>query len=700
MPDMMQASMPAPMPMADVQYIGPAPDKSYGVAKTKLIDMSKKDNLADGMSKEELRSIGMQVVNDYQLDEESRKEWLARNQEAIKLANQVREDKTFPWPGAANIKLPLIADAAIKFAARAYSEIIRDDKVVKGEVIGPDPDGQKEKRAQRVGTYMSWQLLKNMKEWESDTDKLLHVLPVVGHLFRKTHYSPALKRNKSEMVMPDKLCINNSASSIEDARRKTHILENTHMNTVVSNQRAGVWLDVKFDQITPEQTPNEPEREKYYTFLEQHTYLDLDDDGYEEPYIITVEKNSSTVVRILANYEEDTILENKKGQIQNIEPCQYFASYPFIPSLDGSFYAVGFGILLCPLNETANTLFNQLLDAGTMSILGGGFLSKEIKVKSGNYRFAPNEWKKTDATAMQLKDGVVPLPTRTPDATLFQLLGMVIEMAKDLASVKDVLAGDVPGMNTPATTVVALIEQGMKTFNAIYKRIYRSLGSEFGILFKLNYRYMDEEEYYKVLDEDAKVYREDFNGKDCDILPVADPNLSSDMQRMARVQAMNTYLGQPGVNPKPIQRYGLEALRLPDALIDEILPEQDPMGNPEAQKLLHDAEMKMADVQNKERELDLKEREFDLKVKMAEYDAALKMAQAEKALADAEAVSLNARTGALAEVADSMHRQIEGEMQHEREMKQMDQDAQAQTVAQDQQQQQIDQQAQQPEASP
>jgi chaperonin GroES len=630
------------MPMGQVmpmqQYAAPEP--SYGAAKAKLLKMAEETNLAEGMSEDELRKIGNQVVDNYEVDEESRKEWLERNKESIKLANQVREEKTWPWPGAANVKLPLIADASIKFASRAYSEIIRGDKVVKAEVEGPDPDGSKGQKAERVSGFMSWQLLKRMKEWEGDTDKLLHVQPVVGHLFRKVFYDPALKRNRSELRMPDKVCINNTASSVESARRITDILENTHKNTVISNQRAGVWLDIDLDQISPEQVEKEPTTERFYTFLEQHTYLDLDDDGYEEPYIITVEKNSRKVVRILANYEADTITENKKGEIQHIEPCAYFASYPFIPSMDGGFYAIGFGTLLGPLNETANTIFNQLLDAGTMSNLGGGFLSKEIKVKAGNYRFSPGEWKKTEATGEGLAKGIHALPIRDPSTVLFTLLGMVVEMAKDLASVKDVLGGEAPGMNTPATTIVALIEQGMKTFNAIYKRLYRSLGQEFKILYKLNYRYMDDEEYYKVLDQDAKAFREDFDGSDCDIYPIADPNLSSDMQRMARVQAMREMIGLPGVNSRAILMYALDALHVEEALIAEILPEQDPNGNPEAQKLLHDAEMKMAETQLKERELDIREQEFNLKAQETEAKVVNLLSQAIKNFADAEATEV------------------------------------------------------------
>jgi len=382
---------------------------------------------------------------------------MKRNEEALNLANQVREEKTFPWPGAANVKLPLIADAAIKFASRAYPEIIKDGNVVKGKVIGPDPQGQKAERAGRIGKFMSWQLTEQMPEWDEDTDKLLHILAVSGNVFRKFYYNPSLKRNCSQLIMADKLCVNYTASSIESARRITHILDSTPKNTVLSNQRSGIWLDVKLSQDDVE---NEPDTDPMYNLIEQHRWLDLDDDGYQEPYIVTVHKDTSKVLRIYARFEENDIKESPKGEIASIEPCQYFSAYRFIPSFDNGFYWVGFGSLMAPLNEVANGLFNQLMDAGAVNNLQSGFLSKEIKVNGGNYRFTTGEWKKTEATAEQLQRGVAPLPTKEPSATLFNLLGLVMELTRDLAAIQDVLAGDSPGANTSPTTVMALTPSG------------------------------------------------------------------------------------------------------------------------------------------------------------------------------------------------------------------------------------------------
>lgn len=655
--DPMMAPSPDQMAMTGV---GPPakPVKKYGEKKQRLIDLADMDNIAKILSDEQLKEIGQRVVDEFKEDEGSRGDWLKRNEDALKLANQVREEKSFPWPKASNVKLPLIADAAIKFAARAYAEIIRDGSVVKGKVVGPDPQQQKAQRATRVGNYMSWQLTEQMPEWEEDTDKLLHILAVSGNVFRKIYYDPALKRNCSQLVLADKLCVNYTAASLEAARRVTHILDNVSQNTVVSNQRSGIWLDVSLQQDDVE---NEPDTDPMYCFLEQHRWIDLDDDGYAEPYVVTVHKDTQKVLRIYGRFEEDDIKENAKNEIVSIEACQYFAAYRFIPSFDGGFYWVGFGTLMAPLNEVANSLFNQLLDAGTMNNLQSGFLSKEIKVKGGIYSFTPGEWKKVDASSESTSKGIVPLPTKEPSVALFNLLSLAMDLTKNLAAIQDVLAGDTPGANASPTTVMALIEQGMKVYNAIYKRIYRALKAEFTILFKLNHKYLDEEEYYRVQETESMAFRQDFESEQVDVIPVADPYMSSDVQRLQRFEAMRTYVGLPGVDPMPILKYGLEAMRVPEEMIQQILPPPDPNAPPppEVLEMEQEAQFKMADVQNKERELTVREREVALKEAAAPHDMALTDAQTAKTLAEAEAIDKQIALAATKTLLDSEHRSID-----------------------------------------
>jgi chaperonin GroES len=611
-------------------------------------------NIAESLNDDDLILIGRRCCQGYQVDEESRKPWLEQTKGAIELASQVKQEKTFPWRGAANIKLPIITDAAIKFAARAYSEIIRDNQVVKAKVLGDDPQETKAKRAERVSDYMSWQLMEKETEWEADTDKLLHILPIVGHLFRKRYYCTAEKRTKSELCLPDSVCVNSGVSSLGSARRVTHIIKNITQNEVVGNQRAGVWRKVELrDKEGPDKKTDYLKDDDYYCLYEQFCWLDLDEDGFEEPYIVTVEKESTKVLRIVAGYDKDDVEVNDSGEVMAIKPKSIFTDYIFIPSLDGGYYGIGFGQMLEPLTRTANTLVNQLADSGSLNNIQGGYLSKEVKIRSGNQRFELGEWKRTDATAEQLRGGVFPLPTKEPSPTLFNLLGLIMDLTKDLASVKDVLSGDAPGANVPATTVMALIEQGMKTFNAIYKRIYRSLKNEYRQLYNLNYEYLDEQEYYKVVEEKREILRDDFKSDDIDILPVADPNMSTDIQRLARAEALKGAIGMPGVDSKPIAKQWLEAMRTPDHLIDEILPEQDPNGvPPELQKMMQDVEMKMADVANKEQEIDIQKQLLSLKERELEYKSFEIVTKAIKNLADAEAQEAGSQMAVYKQISD------------------------------------------------
>lgn len=637
------------------QYI--EPEKPRPLAK--FIDS---DNIAGDLDEEKLDIIGRRCYDGYLVDEKSREPWLKQVNESLKLAKQVVEDKTFPWRGAANIKLPIITDAAIKFAARSYSEIIRDNQVVKGRVVGADPNEQKQQRADRVGDFMSWQLMEQEKEWEPDTDKLLHVLPIVGHMFRKRYYCAPEKRTKSEICLPDKVCINQQASSLESARRVTHIIPDVSMNDVVSNQRGGVWRDVELrpEGENPTVQKDALDEPDYFCFLEQQCWLDLDEDGYEEPYRVTLEKESQKVVRIVAAYNDESIHTNDREEIVRIIPVQCFTDYIFIPALDGTYYGVGFGTLLEPLNKVANSLVNQLADAGSLNNIQGGYLSKEIKVRSGRARFELGEWKRTEATAEQLSRGVYPLPTKEPSPTLFSLLGLIMDLTKDLASVKDVLGGDAPGMNVPATTVMALIEQGMKTFNAIYKRIYRSLKKEFKQLYDLNYEYLDQEEYFNILDRQEAVYQQDFEPGSMDIIPIADPNMSTDMQRLARAEALKGAIGMPGVDPRPIIKQWLEAMRVPEDLVAQILPEQDPNSvPPEVQQMMHEAEMKKAELAHKEQELSLKEYEMSLKEREMEVKAVETLSKAIKNFADAEAAEAGQQLSMYQTLANAMLKEMD-----------------------------------------
>lgn len=552
--------------------------------KLKLEDILSGGNLADLLDDQRLAVIGGSVLQNLETDEQSRSEWAANIGSAVKLAEQVLELKNTPWPGASNVKYPLITQACIQFAARAYPEIVRGEQLVKAKVIGRDPDGQKKARGERISRHMSYQLMEQMTEWEEEFDQLLHVLPVYGTLFKKSYYDSQLKRNVSRLVLPQDLIVNDNARDLESARRISHLVR-FYKNDVVERQRMRIFRDVDL-KLSPEGNDQQPS----YVFVEQHCWIDLDGDEYEEPYIVTVAKDTAEVVRIVPRFMPEGVLFTDKDEIARISPVNFFTKYQFFPSVTGKFYSIGFGHLLYPINESINTAINQLFDAGSLSNTGGGFLSRDFRLKAGALRFKPGEWKQVAISGSLLKDSIVPLPTPEPSRVLFQLLGFMVDAGKSISNVSEVMTGEQPGANVPATTVLALIEQGLKVFSAIYKRVYRSLKQELVKLESLNAIYLQDEEYYRVLDEENLIARADYSYQDCDIVPTADPNSSTDLQQMIRAEAtMKVVVPGSGVDPWEATRRYLEAIKIEN--IDQLQPPKESQPPPPPDPKVVEAEM-------------------------------------------------------------------------------------------------------------
>jgi chaperonin GroES len=549
----------------------------------KLLKFYESKNIAEELDDELLAKIGQRVCQDFDTDEMSRQEWLKMNEEAIKIAKQVLEEKSTPWPNAANVKYPLITSAVISFASRTYPELVRGDKVVQVGVIGPDEDGQKEQLARRVSDHMSYQLLVESPNWETDTDKLLTILPLMGLVYRKSYFDHFSNIPASDLCLPDKITINNSAKSLESARRVTHQLD-LYQNDIIERVRMGFYSDIDLDKIRENEGEDD---DPVYEFVEQHRYWDLDDDGYQEPYIITVHYKSQTVFRIKARFELDDIIFNDKGKIARIPATNYFTDYHFLRSPDGSFHSMGYGALLYPINETINTTINQLLDAGTLEIRAPGLITKRFRNLKGNQTFRLGEYKMVDVPDnMAIANGIYRLPTPSPSPVLFQLLGMMVNAGKELASITDIMEGNQPTQNSPATTVLALLEQGLKDQKAILKRLYRSFTKEFQKLAFLNKKYLDNATYFNLFTGEGHVSRNDYADKKLLIFPAADPTMSSDAQRLARAQALMQGINMPEVNRREVLLRYLDALQVP--MKEKILnPPPDPNAPPppEVEKL-------------------------------------------------------------------------------------------------------------------
>ena len=593
-------------------------------------------NIADHLDEEKLASIGLEVVEGYEADEDSRTEWQERAGKWMSLALQVVEKKNFPWPQAANIKFPLLTIAALQFNARAYPALLPDHRPVKGEVIGYDQQGIKADAADRISKHMSYQLLRKMESWEEDMDKMTLALPIIGTMFKKTYWDDFDSVPRSEVIYPKDLVVNYFAQSLEDAPRVTHVISMLP-NQIKEKQMAKLFLDIdlkdphdndlreKENRRDGLQAPdNDSDYDDPFIILEQHSYLDLDEDGYYEPYIITVERASGKVLRITARYSQDDIKYNSDGTLRKIVPINHFTKYSFIPNPDGGFYDLGFGILLGPINETVNTLINQLVDAGTLSNLQSGFLGRGVRIKGGEMRFRPGEWKVINSTGEDLHKNVFAMPVREPSNVLFQLLGLLIESGKQLSSVSDIMTGTNPGQNTKATTAVTTVEQGLKVFNAIYKRIFRALGKEYLKLFKLNQLYLAQDEEFTVLgtQQAAHAGPSDYNMPNLGVLPSADPVIATSEQKAQRAEALMRMLPTGLINPQVAIKRALEAQEQPG--IEELMKVSPPPPPP-------DFQIEQAKLQLEGQKLELEKFKAENLGRLQEAQAAAAVAQAQTA---------------------------------------------------------------------
>lgn len=578
-----------------------------------IIDIYSAPSIVELLDDEFLQEIASDVIAKFNEDKESMAEMREFLSEAMEIAKQVRKEKTYPFEGASNVLYPLIATASMSFAARTYPEIIRNGKVVECVALGSDPTGEKEERAHRISQHMSAQLLVEDPEWESDTDRLLSCLSVVGTVFKKTYYDEYFQRNRSIMCTPDTIFVNKNIKSLETADRISHLIYMC-ANDVIARIRLGIFTDVSEELEGDENDP--PENEDTDMLIEQHTFLDLDEDGYKEPYIVTVHKGLGKVLRIVPRFDLENVFTNAKGKIWRIDPVHYFTDFHFLRSPDGSYYGIGFGQLLLPINDTINTTINQLLDAGKASNMQSGLLGKGFKSKSGSMYLAPGEFKKVDVSGDDIRKNIFPMPVREPSAVLFQLLGVMIQTGKELSSVSEILQGQAPPQNSPATTVLALIEQGMKVFSSIQKRLHSSLKKEFGKLYRLNKLYLGDQIEYKQVLNSLIISKEDYSDKDLSVIPVSDPSMSSDAQRLARARALMEILPMVGsAGGQVILKNWLEALQTPQAQIEAILPPPDPNAapSPEQIKMMMEQQKLQMEMASKQLETDLKAHELELK---------------------------------------------------------------------------------------
>jgi chaperonin GroES len=388
--------------------------------------------------------------------------------------------------------------------------------------------------------------------------------------------------------------------------------------TLAQNKAQGMNAPDSIDDTTP------------YEILEQHTFIDFDGDGYAEPYIVWMRRDTKQILRIVARYFATSIERDDQGNVLTIKAETYFTKFPFIPSPDGGFYDLGFGTLLGPLNQSIDTLLNQLIDTGTMANTAGGFLSRGIKLRGGNYNFAPLEWKHVDTTGDDLRKGIMPLPVREPSQVLFTLLSLLINYGERIGGSVDILSGQNPGQNTAAETTRTMAEQGMKIFSGIFKRTYRSLKDEFRKLYRLNQLYLVGIEDYNSDTGANFIDADDFAGPVSDVRPAADPNIVSDTQRIQQATALLQLASTtPGMNMYEVQKNYLKSMRVSN--IDQLLP--DPKG-PNAIKPGPSEKIQIEQMKQQGKQLDA-QNQFKVAMLKMMKDVELNQAKIHKLEADA-----------------------------------------------------------------
>lgn len=573
-------------------------------------------NIATILDEGVVREMGIELKKLIDEDDKSRQGWLDQNAEYLKLASQIKEAKNTPWPGASNVKFPLLTNACLQFHARALPALVNTSRPVKPKVIGKDADGSKLRRGMRISSYMSYQILEEMDEWVDELDRLLFILPMIGLCYKKTYYSPSLRRARSVLLTPEDVIVNYEAKDYERARM-TEIIEMSP-NEYIEMVREDLFLDVELPDPRQEDERHQARDaakklskptinvDTPYVFYESHCWYDLDGDGYQEPYVVTMLKDTGEIVRITPRWEEQNLVVNDRNEVVKIKAENFFTPWTFFPDPYSSVYGIGFGTLLGPNNEAINTLINQLIDAGTKANLGGGFIGRGARLKGGAVRLLPGEYKMVNSAGDDIRKSIVPLPANQPAPALFSLLQLLITVGDQTGSITDMIKGENPGQNQKVGTTMAVLEQGMKVYTSIYRRLHRALTKEYKQLFNLNRQYLDEDSYLSILDEvpsdeqlEAQLQAqgateeqaaqarqvveemrnaslEDFTEEGVDIIPASEPSMISDTLQLMKSQSLMEKLGVLPLNVKEVTRRVLEAEQHQD--IDELMnvPPQAP----------------------------------------------------------------------------------------------------------------------------
>ena len=460
------------------------------------------------------------------------------NEEAL----QIYKQKDFPWPKAANVKYPLITNACIDFASRIFPAVWQDGDVVKTKFYKEHKDYA---AGDRIARYLNYYLAERVPGWADNLDKLTTAYPINGLMLKKVYYDPEVGAVRSDLVFPQDIFVPNEAATLKDAPFffQRYVI---NRRNIISLIRSGVW-DAVEDDFKPEemgendQPTNATVRSEdrtpsafadVFEAVEGYISLDLDHDGYPEPYIVTFVPKVAKIVRVVPRFQADGVFADEKGRIYRIEADEYFVEYQFMQSPDGSLYALGEGELLLSINQAVDTSINQLLDAGTLNNMNSGWISKNVRLQQGSASFTPGEWKTVNSFTGKLAENILPLPKTEPSATTFELLKTLVDAGSRIAGAQQISDIQIPS-NLSATSSMAIIENGMTGLKSVYKRFHRSLTNELRLILSWLKKYPDIQEYQAIAGEGASITDFDLIGF---VIPVSDPNMITTISKATKAQ--------------------------------------------------------------------------------------------------------------------------------------------------------------------
>jgi hypothetical protein len=536
------------------------------------------ENLAETLDEGQLTQLAGDLLGEFEEDLSSRKDWIQTYVDGLELLGMKVEDRTEPWPGACGVYHPLLSEALVKFQAETMMETFPAAGPVRTEIIGKETP-EKRDAARRVEADMNYQLTDVMVEYRPEHERMLWGLGLAGNAFKKVYFDPSLGRQASMYLPAEDVVVPYGASSLEVAGRITHVMRKTP-NELKKLQASGFYRDV--DLPEPVDTLDDIEKaiaekmgfrassDDRYKLLEMHVDLVLPDDKFAEdeaeaeiavPYVVTMDKATETILSIRRNWDPEDDLKKKRN---------HFVHYSYVPGF--GFYAFGLIHLVGAFAKSGTSLIRQLVDAGTLSNLPGGFKTKGLRVKGDDTPIAPAEWRDVDVASGTMRDNIMPLPYKEPSQVLYSLLGTIVEEGRRFASAADLQVSDMSGQ-APVGTTLAILERTLKTMSAIQARVYYAMKQEFKLLKGIIADYTPEEYSYEPEEGSRKAKKSDYDL--VTVIPVSDPNAATMAQKIVQYQAvLQLAQGAPQLYDMPfLHRQMLEVLGIKNA--EKLVPLKD-----------------------------------------------------------------------------------------------------------------------------